>query len=145
MVNYIEHYGLARKKLEDGNYEPVNPTHSWNSAHWFSNTLLFKLQRHSDHHTFPQRPFQLLRNFEESPQLPTGYLGMLALACFPPVFFKIMDPVADCHNRSTGDAKAAEASASRKFQIWNAAVFACSIAGAVAWHKRRSLRRKRVR
>lgn len=29
-VNYIEHYGLLRKQKENGNYERVQPYHSWN-------------------------------------------------------------------------------------------------------------------
>lgn len=49
-INYIEHYGLKRKLMENGEYEKVNIKHSWNAAHRFTNYLLFKLQRHSDHH-----------------------------------------------------------------------------------------------
>ena len=30
-VNYIEHYGLLRRKDADGTYEPVNIRHSWNA------------------------------------------------------------------------------------------------------------------
>ena len=82
LVNYTEHYGLLRAQTgvdSDGNnkYEPVNPTHSWNAPHKLSNAVLFKLQRHSDHHTYASRPYEVLRNFKESPQLPTGYPGML--------------------------------------------------------------------
>ena len=29
--NYLEHYGLQRKQLPDGTYEPVTPLHSWNA------------------------------------------------------------------------------------------------------------------
>ena len=29
-VNYIEHYGLLRKKNENGRYEKVKHYHSWN-------------------------------------------------------------------------------------------------------------------
>ena len=50
IINYIEHYGLQRKKLPDGTYEKVNIRHSWNAPHKFSNYLFYKLQRHSDHH-----------------------------------------------------------------------------------------------
>lgn len=39
VINYIEHYGLQREKLPDGTYEPVDPTHSWNSPHRISNAL----------------------------------------------------------------------------------------------------------
>ena len=49
-INYIEHYGLFRKKLDNGEYEKVTIRHSWNAPHRFTNYILFKLQRHSDHH-----------------------------------------------------------------------------------------------
>jgi alkane 1-monooxygenase len=48
-INYIEHYGLERKKLPDGEYEKVTIRHSWNAPHKFSNYILMKIQRHSDH------------------------------------------------------------------------------------------------
>ena len=41
--------------------------------------LLYHLQRHSDHHANPTRRYQTLRDFEESPVLPTGYAGMIVL------------------------------------------------------------------
>ncbi len=91
VVNYIEHYGLERKKLENGYYEKVSPYHSWNANHWLSNALLFHLQRHSDHHTYGARPYQILRHMEESPQLPSGYLGMIVLALIPPLWRFVMD------------------------------------------------------
>ena len=49
-INYIEHYGLLRERKENGEYEKVTIRHSWNAPHRFSNYLLWKLQRHSDHH-----------------------------------------------------------------------------------------------
>lgn len=91
IVNYIEHYGLERKKLPNGEYEKVNPYHSWNANHWLSNILLFHLQRHSDHHTYGARPYQILRHMEQSPQLPSGYIGMLLLALIPPLWRFVMD------------------------------------------------------
>ncbi|WP_367608037.1 alkane 1-monooxygenase [Legionella sp. W05-934-2] len=91
IVNYIEHYGLERRKLANGRYEPVSPIHSWNANHWFSNLVLFHLQRHSDHHTYGAKPYQVLRHLDESPQLPSGYLGMMLLAVIPPLWFWVMD------------------------------------------------------
>jgi alkane 1-monooxygenase len=49
-INYIEHYGLSRTKLPNGEYEKVTIRHSWNAPHRFSNYFLLKVQRHSDHH-----------------------------------------------------------------------------------------------
>ena len=49
-IQYLEHYGLRRKKLANGEYEKVTIRHSWNAPHRFTNYLLIKVQRHSDHH-----------------------------------------------------------------------------------------------
>lgn len=91
VINYIEHYGLERKKLANGFYEKVSEQHSWNASHWLSNMLLFQLQRHSDHHVHGARPYQLLRHIDASPQLPSGYLGMIILSLCPPLWRKVMD------------------------------------------------------
>jgi len=91
VVNYLEHYGLVRKKGADGRYERCQPRHSWNSNHTVTNVLLYHLQRHSDHHANPTRRYQSLRHFEESPQLPSGYATMVALAYFPPLWRAVMD------------------------------------------------------
>lgn len=90
-ANYIEHYGLLRKKNENGRYERCQPHHSWNSNHIFSNWITFHLQRHSDHHAYPARHYQSLRHFEDVPQLPNGYFGMFVLAYFPPIWYAVMD------------------------------------------------------
>jgi alkane 1-monooxygenase len=71
-VNYIEHYGLERKEKDAGNYVRVTPMHSWNAGYMISNYFLFKLQRHSDHHANAKRRYQILRSFENSPQMPQG-------------------------------------------------------------------------
>lgn len=91
-VNYIEHYGLKRRKLETGRYEPCQPHHSWNTNHTVSNILSINLQRHSDHHANPMRPYQCLRNFPDLPRLPSGYPGCITLALFPPLWFRVMNP-----------------------------------------------------
>jgi alkane 1-monooxygenase len=91
-VNYIEHYGLRRQKQLDGRYEPVRPSHSWNSDTVIANAFLFHLQRHSDHHAHPLRRYQALCHADEAPQLPAGYATMMALAIFPPLWRRVMDP-----------------------------------------------------
>ena len=90
-ANYIEHYGLMRAKKPNGKYERCQPKHSWNTNHTYSNLLSFHLQRHSDHHAYPQRPYQVLRDYEDVPTLPTGYGGCFAMAFIPPLWFKVMD------------------------------------------------------
>ena len=86
VVNYMEHYGMLRQKVGVGErqrYERVDPSHSWNSNNIATNVLLYHLQRHSDHHANPTRRYQTLRDFEESPVLPTGYAGMIVLSIVP--------------------------------------------------------------
>ena len=75
-----------------GRYERVLPEHSWNSNNVATNVLLYHLQRHSDHHANPTRRYQTLRHFEEAPELPTGYAGMIVLALVPPLWRRVMDP-----------------------------------------------------
>ena len=90
-VNYIEHYGLQRKRVSDNRYENANPRHSWNSDHIVGRLLLFELSRHSDHHYMPAKKYQLLEHYDDSPQMPTGYPGMMLLAAIPPLWFKVMN------------------------------------------------------
>jgi alkane 1-monooxygenase len=100
VINFMEHYGMRRQKVgQPGKerYERVNPSHSWNSNNIATNVLLYHLQRHSDHHANPTRRYQALRDFKESPNLPTGYAGMIVLALIPPLFRRVMDPRVVAH------------------------------------------------
>lgn len=90
-VNYIEHYGLSRKKKPTGQYERTQPHHSWNSNHLIGRLMLFELSRHSDHHYLASRKYQILRHHATAPQMPTGYPGMMILALFPPLWFSVMN------------------------------------------------------
>lgn len=94
-INYIEHYGLRRKKNENGKYERVEIHHSWNSNHLLGRLMLFELTRHSDHHYKASKKYQTLVSHNNAPQLPTGYPGMMILSLFPPLFFRIMNPLVD--------------------------------------------------
>lgn len=90
-ANYIEHYGLLRRKDASGRYERCLPLHSWNSNHLYSNLVLFHLQRHSDHHAHPTRRYQSLRHFDDLPALPSGYFGAYLLAYLPWAWYRVMD------------------------------------------------------
>jgi len=94
LTNYVEHYGLTRKYLGDGKYEPVRLHHSWDSAHRVSGLLLINLQRHADPHLHPMRRFPLLQIYDDTlvPQLPTGYPPMTAMAMIPPLWRRVFNP-----------------------------------------------------
>ncbi|EIM74482.1 alkane-1 monooxygenase [Nitritalea halalkaliphila LW7] len=91
-INYIEHYGLERKKNENGRYERVQPHHSWNSHHRIGRAVLFELTLHSDHHHLASKKYQMLEHREVAPQLPYGYPASMLLALLPPLWFKQMNP-----------------------------------------------------
>ena len=90
-VNYIEHYGLLRRLNNNGNYERVKYIHSWNSNHILGRLLLFNLSRHSDHHYKGSKKYQILESLPQSPQMPTGYPGMMLLSLIPPIWFRYMN------------------------------------------------------
>lgn len=91
MINYVEHYGLVRREIAVGRFEPVQPWHSWDSAHRVSNWMFFNLGRHADHHCHAHKQYQTLLGQREAPQLPTGYFGMFLLPLFPPLWRRVMD------------------------------------------------------
>jgi alkane 1-monooxygenase len=93
-LNYVEHYGLKRRRMQDGQLEPIGPNHSWNATEFLSNLLLINVQFHADHHLNPKRPYADLHYIEGSPRLPMGYPGMLILSLIPPLWRRIMDPLA---------------------------------------------------
>lgn len=97
-INYLEHYGLLRAKRPSGHYEPAGPGHSWDTSYYLTNTNIFNLGRHTDHHSHARRPYYRLRHIEEAPQLPFGYATMFLIALLPPLWFRIMDRRLDAWN-----------------------------------------------
>ena len=90
-INYVEHYGLRRKKTASGRYERVKEIHSWNSNHLLGRIMLFELTRHSDHHYRASKKYQILDHHDQSPQLPFGYPTSIVISLFPPIWFKLMN------------------------------------------------------
>ncbi|MEL6916145.1 MAG: alkane 1-monooxygenase [Bacteroidota bacterium] len=90
-VNYIEHYGLIRKKLPSGRYERVREIHSWNSNHVIGRIVLYELTRHSDHHYKSSKKYQILDYHDISPQMPFGYPTSMVMSFFPPLWFSVMN------------------------------------------------------
>jgi alkane 1-monooxygenase len=94
-INYVEHYGLLRKKDSNGRYERVKPHHSWNSNHTIGRIVLYELTRHSDHHFKSSKKYQVLESLEDCPHLPYGYPTSILLSLIPPIWFKIMNPLVE--------------------------------------------------
>lgn len=98
-VNYIEHYGLRRKQINT-KYERTMPIHSWNSNHLLGRLVLLELSRHSDHHYISSRKYQVLRHHDNSPQMPTGYPGMMLLSIVPPLWFFVMNKKIELYKKT---------------------------------------------
>jgi alkane 1-monooxygenase len=66
---------------------PGIPTTNWGRI------FLYELTRHSDHHYKATRKYQVLRHWDDSPQLPYGYPTSILMALVPPLWFRVMDPL----------------------------------------------------
>jgi alkane 1-monooxygenase len=92
IVDYVEHYGLQRKRDASGQLERVGYPHSWDFSGWLTNGFLINLQRHADHHAHGGRPFGALSTRPEAPQLPASYAAMVLASLIPPLYRAIIHP-----------------------------------------------------
>lgn len=90
-VDYLEHWGLRRQTI-NGKTERLAERHIWDSPSVVSEIMLFNLPRHATHHLKPWLQCDALTRSHASPQMPTGYAGMVILACMPGLYKKIMTP-----------------------------------------------------
>lgn len=91
-VDYMEHWGLQRRTDPNGRPERVGAAHVWDCRNAASDLLLFNLPRHAHHHREPWHGADALRHSPTSPQMPTGYAGMVLLTLVPPLFRRVMTP-----------------------------------------------------
>ena len=94
LADYVQHYGLERRRRADGRFEPVGPRHSWDAPHFLSSLMMVNAPRHSDHHAHPGRAYPALRLDREAaprPMLPWSLPVMAALAMWPGVWRRVMD------------------------------------------------------
>lgn len=91
--DYVQHYGLQRRALPGGRYEPLGPEHSWNAAQPWSSRMMLHAPRHSDHHCHPSRPFTELSlpDAKAAPRLPASLPVMAMVAFFPPLWHRMID------------------------------------------------------
>lgn len=94
LSDYVQHYGLQRRRLPDGRLEPVGPRHSWNGGQWLSGHMMLNAPRHSDHHAHPLRPYPALRlpGAEDAPRLPLPLPLACTMALVPPLWRRVMRP-----------------------------------------------------
>jgi len=92
VINYLEHYGLERRRREDGRLEPMAPHHSWDDDHRLSSWLLVNLTHHADHHMRPGERYQRLGMIDGAAKLPFGYATIFLFVLVPPIWFRMMNP-----------------------------------------------------
>lgn len=89
-VNYIQHYGLMRKKY-DGEYEKTGAEHSWDTYHYFSSYIAFRVGHHSYHH-IAVKPYYLLATEAQAPKLPVGYFWAIPMVFLPSWWRRVINP-----------------------------------------------------
>jgi alkane 1-monooxygenase len=91
-VDYIQHWGLRRKLLDNGRYERTGLSHSWESPFWLSERITCNLTRHNFHHLAPSLTSDSLERIPSGPQMPLSYGTMVLVASIPSLFRKLMEP-----------------------------------------------------
>jgi len=95
LSDYVQHYGLTRREVAPGVFEPASESHSWDAAETVSSLMMLNAPRHSDHHAHPARPYPALQLGAIAepgrPILPRSLPAMAALALFPAQWAKVMD------------------------------------------------------
>lgn len=89
-VNYIQHYGLMRER-RDGEYEKTGAEHSWDTYHFFSSYITFRVGHHSFHH-IAVKPYYLLDTEPAAPKLPMGYFWAIPIVFLPPFWRRMINP-----------------------------------------------------
>ncbi|MCL7464378.1 alkane 1-monooxygenase [Phaeovulum sp. NW3] len=95
LADYVQHYGLSRRRLGMDRYEPVGPAHSWDAPQRVSSLWMLNAPRHSDHHAHPGREYPALRlgaiGVPGRPVLPRSLPVMATLALIPLLWRRVMD------------------------------------------------------
>ncbi|MCC5986285.1 MAG: alkane 1-monooxygenase [Pararhodobacter sp.] len=94
-ADYVQHYGLWRKRRADGKFEPVTPRHSWDTPGAFTAVMMFHAGRHADHHAYPYRPYPALRDQPKAPVHPFSVATMVVIALIPPLWRRLVHPRLD--------------------------------------------------
>jgi len=100
-ADYVQHYGLWRKRRPDGKWEPVSPRHSWDTPGAFTAVMMFHAGRHADHHAHPYRPYPALRDLPAAPVHPYSVATMVVIALIPPLWRRMVDPKIDALEQAT--------------------------------------------
>lgn len=93
-IEYIEHYGLICRESKDD--DKVSEICSWNSEkNMLINWLVFRFQRHSDHHINAYKIYTTMELTDKMPKFPFNFFEGSFLALVPPLWYYVMNPYVD--------------------------------------------------
>jgi alkane 1-monooxygenase len=94
LSDYVQHYGLERRKTGLDSYEPFGPAHSWDAPDVVSGLMMLNAPRHADHHLNPNRAYPQLELCPQgqAPLLPFSLPVMASIALVPRLWRHVMDP-----------------------------------------------------
>jgi alkane 1-monooxygenase len=90
LVNYVQHYGLARRPGEKAGID-----HAWDLPFKSGNLIYFNAGLHADHHVKASLVPGDLTYRATRFALPMNIQFILPLALVPPLFFRVMNPLLD--------------------------------------------------
>lgn len=90
--SYNQHYGLTRRKDEEGRYESFTYMNTWVSDHFLTGKLYFNISHHGHHHLFSFCRYPYLKVCRLGPTLPYGYNAIFIISMFPRIWYKLMNP-----------------------------------------------------
>lgn len=81
---------------EDVDKKEINEISSWNSEeNILYNWIIFRFQRHSDHHMNAYKIFTTLELTDKMPRFPFNFFEGGLISLFPPLWYYIMNPYVD--------------------------------------------------
>lgn len=98
-VNYVQHYGLRRELAGTATAVRPGPLHAWESDYVLAGLFYFRIDVHAQHHIAAGRHCTVLQNEEKSPKLPFSFNLMVFIALVPPLWHRLMDPLAARQSR----------------------------------------------
>ncbi len=93
--DYVLHYGRQRDRASG---EPVTRALSFSSHYLVEDIVYMNALLHGHHHVAASRPYGDLETDPSEPTFPAPLNAFVMLALVPPVWQKVMDPLADAAN-----------------------------------------------
>lgn len=90
IIHYVQHYGLYKRQ-----YEKSDDGIAWEYDGYLGNIITLNSSHHAAHHQKQHLQYYLVHLCQNSPKMPSGYSGMVLMALFPPLWFKVMNPRLD--------------------------------------------------